>query len=141
MSLFRARLALRPILRAPAPTLTRGIRNYDVNTPVEPIADKMQGTEAPDINNEQAAKAGKYESAEDQAFARAEENVMKNGGGKDAGEINKRDVDLAQERDADKVSVRFSIPLCTPLRGDSGSGWQTGSPGSLVAALSCRGRV
>lgn len=110
MSLFRARIALRPVLRAPAPTLTRGIRNYDVNTPSEPIADKMQGTEAPDLNNEQAAKAGKYESAEDKAFARAEENVMKDGGGKDAGKINERDVNLGVNRNADKVS---SLPGLT----------------------------
>lgn len=120
MSLFRARIALRPVLRAPTPTLTRGIRNYDVNTPSETIADRLQGSEAPDIHNEQDVKSGgKFESTADQAFARAEENVLKDGGGKDAGKINERDVNLGVNRNADKVST-FSIRLWPSTAGHDG---------------------
>lgn len=100
MTLARVRLALRPVLRAPAPTLTRGIRNYDVNTPVEPLADKLQGSEAPDIHNEANAQGSKLESAEDRAFAEA----IDKGTTKNNGQINEKDIDLELERNADKVS-------------------------------------
>lgn len=125
MSLFRARIALRPVLRAPAPTLTRGLRNYDVNTPSETVADKLQGSEAPSIYNEQEVrKDGKtvktgaeLESQEDQAFARAEANAMKDKyNPSEDGKINEKDVDLGVNRNADKVSYCVSTPgLLSPL--------------------------
>lgn len=117
MSLFRARIALRPVLRAPAPTLTRGLRNYDVNTPSETVADKLQGSEAPSIYNEQKVQedgkptktGAKLESQEDQAFARAEANAMKDKyNSSEDGKINEQDVDLGVNRNSDKVSASQS---------------------------------
>lgn len=105
MSVLRS-LNLRPLLRTPAPTLVRGIRNWDVNTPTEGAeASSIQGDSQPTLDSANEAQESENTSAADQAFANANKNFMKNADkDKNAGELNKSTVDQATQNDMGKVS-------------------------------------
>lgn len=104
MSILRSTFNIRPLLRMPAaPALTRGIRNYDVNTPTEgATSSAIEGDSEPTLDSENQDQESKFASAEDREFAAANKRYEE-GNSKGAGELNSNTVNDYVRKDEGKV--------------------------------------